>query len=83
MFAHTVSVAFEGYVIVNKFWKYSLMFALIWVMQACGGGDSGGGGENGSTCSDFKYQEDAQDHYQPQLDADNDGIACESLPRRP
>lgn len=62
--------------------KFALMLVLILVMQACGGGDGGGGG-NGSTCSDFKYQEDAQDHYQPQLDADNDGIACENLPRRP
>lgn len=40
-------------------------------------------------CSDFRYQEDAQaeldrDRSDPnRLDADNDGIACEDLPRRP
>ncbi|WP_329053252.1 excalibur calcium-binding domain-containing protein [Amycolatopsis sp. NBC_01488] len=40
-------------------------------------------------CSDFQYQEDAQavldqDPADPnRLDADHDGIACESLPHRP
>jgi hypothetical protein len=40
-------------------------------------------------CEDFAYQEDAQvwydrDHTDPSdLDADNDGIACEALPLRP
>ncbi len=40
-------------------------------------------------CSDFRYQEDAQavlalDPRDPhRLDGDKDGIACESLPRRP
>jgi Excalibur calcium-binding domain len=38
-------------------------------------------------CSDFQYQEDAQAHLLPGdpfgLDADHDGIACESLPHRP
>ena len=39
------------------------------------------------TCSVFVYQEDAQAFFNAnnarQLDADNDGIACEELPRRP
>lgn len=38
-----------------------------------------------ATCGDFRYQEDAQAAYRAgarQLDGDNDGIACESLPRR-
>ncbi|GEK19637.1 excalibur calcium-binding domain-containing protein [Cellulomonas xylanilytica] len=40
-------------------------------------------------CVDFSYQEDAQDHLDGQigdpdrLDADGDGIACETLPHRP
>ncbi len=40
-------------------------------------------------CSDFRYWEDAQAHLRADpsdpdnLDGDNDGIACESLPRRP
>ncbi|WP_308431746.1 excalibur calcium-binding domain-containing protein [Amycolatopsis acidiphila] len=40
-------------------------------------------------CSDFTYQEDAQAVYNQDprdpnnLDADNDGIACESLPHKP
>jgi hypothetical protein len=35
-----------------------------------------------SNCSDFKYQEDAQAAYSPDLDSDGNGIACESLPSR-
>jgi hypothetical protein len=40
-------------------------------------------------CPDFRYQEDAQAHLDAnpsdpdRLDADNDGIACESNPHRP
>lgn len=39
-------------------------------------------------CADFQFQEDAQAHLQghpddpDRLDADNDGIACEHLPRQ-
>src|SRR5215210_4843340 len=39
-------------------------------------------------CSDFQFQEDAQEELESDrsdpnnLDNDNDGIACESLPRR-
>ncbi|UIF88442.1 excalibur calcium-binding domain-containing protein (plasmid) [Cupriavidus necator] len=49
---------------------------------------SGCGGEGGddAKCSDFRYQEDAQQAYRAgakQLDGDKDGIACESLPHRP
>lgn len=38
-----------------------------------------------AVCADFRYQQDAQAAYfagARQLDGDNDGIACESLPRR-
>lgn len=52
-------------------------------MTACGGGGSGG---SDAVCADFKYQEDAQAAYAAgatQLDRDNDGVACESLPHRP
>jgi hypothetical protein len=40
-------------------------------------------------CPDFRYQEDAQAHLNAdrsdpdRLDADNDGVACETLPHRP
>ncbi|MGW0228409.1 excalibur calcium-binding domain-containing protein [Actinopolymorpha singaporensis] len=40
-------------------------------------------------CDDFRYQEDAQAVYNQDrsdpndLDRDNDGIACETLPHRP
>lgn len=43
----------------------------------------GGGGGDDTTCASFTYQEDAQANYAKHLDADNDGIACEALPRRP
>lgn len=36
-------------------------------------------------CADFTYQQEAQSAYEDgedQLDADNDGLACEHLPRR-
>lgn len=65
-------------------------------LAACGGGGSAGSGSAGTgnttggssaTCSMFQYQEDAQAyqnaHASAGLDADHDGIACESLPRRP
>ena len=46
----------------------------------------GGGGSSSSqlTCSDFRFQEDAQAALgsNSQLDGDHDGIACESLPHR-
>jgi carbohydrate-binding DOMON domain-containing protein len=45
--------------------------------------------QNDKNCSDFTYQEDAQAVYDADtsdpngLDADKDGIACETLPNRP
>lgn len=53
---------------------------LLVLISGCGGGNDGG-----SVCADFKYQEDAQAAFRngaKQLDGDNDGIACENLPRR-
>lgn len=53
------------------------------LVVGCGGGASSG---SDAVCADFRYQEDAQAAYASgarQLDGDNDGIACESLPRRP
>ena len=57
---------------------------LLSFMTGCGGGS-----ENSSDldCSDFQYQQDAQSVLnnggdRHNLDADNDGIACEHLPRR-
>lgn len=54
----------------------TLLFALL--VAGCGGG-----GASDTTCASFVYQEDAQANYAKHLDADNDGIACEALPRRP
>jgi hypothetical protein len=53
------------------------------LVAGCGGGGPGG---SDAVCADFRYQEDAQAAYASgadQLDGDNDGIACESLPHRP
>lgn len=51
------------------------------ILTACGGG-----GSDDADCSDFEYQQDAQAWHiknpGSDLDADNDGIACEHLPRR-
>ena len=48
-------------------------------LGACGGGD-----EDDASCSDFGTQREAQNYFNshdaPQLDADNDGRACEALP---
>lgn len=48
---------------------------------SCGGGEDSG--SSNVTCSSFRYQEDAQANYSKKLDSDSDGIACESLPKRP
>jgi hypothetical protein len=59
-----------------------LGFAAAVLVSACGGGSGG----RDAVCADFRYQEDAQAAYAGgarQLDGDNDGIACESLPHRP
>lgn len=48
---------------------------------SCGGGEDSG--SPNVTCSSFRYQEDAQENYSKKLDSDADGIACESLPKRP
>ncbi len=53
-----------------------------------GGGGDGGGTPDNLNCSDFQFQEEAQeelarDPSDPNgLDADNDGVPCETLPRR-
>ncbi|GAB2997418.1 excalibur calcium-binding domain-containing protein [Saccharothrix stipae] len=60
-----------------------------WPEVVGGGGGAPANPGNSVDCSDFRYQRDAQawfDRYYPyygdvaQLDADNDGVACESLP---
>jgi hypothetical protein len=62
--------------------KLAFSLAVAIIMGACGGGASGD-----RDCSDFTYQEDAQawhnGHPGDRLDGDRDGVACESLPRRP
>jgi len=48
----------------------------------------GSGGDNTTNCANYTYQEDAQDVYDQDtsdpnnLDSDNDGVACEHLPKR-
>ena len=66
----------------TKTFTFSILASAILV--ACGGG--GGGSHGQAICANFQYQEDAQDAYrngEKQLDGDNDGKACESLPHRP
>jgi hypothetical protein len=61
-----------------------LSAVLAGLISGCGGG--GGALEDSAQCANFTYQEDAQAAFRAgatQLDADNDGIACESLPSRP
>jgi hypothetical protein len=54
-----------------------------------GAGAALAAGADVQNCGDFSYQEDAQDVYDAdpsdpnRLDADDDGIACETLPKRP
>src|SRR4051812_11657057 len=60
-----------------------LSVVLVGLISGCGGG--GGAPEDSAQCSNFTYQEDAQAAFAAgatQLDADKDGIACESLPSR-
>ncbi len=68
------------------------------LLYGCGGssgndegdGGSGGGGSPPSPpivdsqvlCSNYRYQEDAQNNYSAELDPDGDGIACNELPKR-
>lgn len=66
----------------------SFAFSAALGLTACGGGGGGGDGNSSKvTCADFTYQEDAQAYFNAnnakQLDADNDGRACEALPNRP
>lgn len=42
--------------------------------------------DSDATCADFAYQDEAQAAYLAgayRLDGDNDGVACEHLPKRP
>ena len=54
-----------------------------------GAGAAMAAGADVHNCGDFEYQEDAQDVYDAdtsdpnRLDADDDGIACETRPHRP
>ena len=65
--------------------KKMIVFCLAFsgLLTGCGGADVGSGGGSKLTCDMFAYQEDAQANYSKELDRDNDGIACESLPKRP
>ena len=64
-----------------KFAKQVIFIFIAITLPACGGG-----GSDDVNCSDFAYQQDAQAWHKSNpgsdLDADNDGIACEHLPRR-
>jgi hypothetical protein len=62
-------------------------FSLLTTIGLIGCGGGSGGDRSKAVCADFTYQEDAQAYYRSnnatQLDGDRDGMACESLPRRP
>ena len=63
-----------------KFAKQVIFIFIAITLTACGGG-----GSDDVNCSDFAYQQDQAWHKSnpgSDLDADNDGIACEHLPRR-
>lgn len=63
-----------------KYIKNIFVILISMIITACGGGS------DDTNCSDFTYQQDAQAWHKSNsnsdLDADNDGIACEHLPRR-
>lgn len=65
--------------------RYAFFLLIALGLIGCGGGASGDPSK--AVCADFRYQEDAQAYFRSnnatQLDGDRDGIACESLPRRP
>lgn len=72
-----------------RFWICALaLMAAFWGMPT-----SSSAAQDEKTCHDFEYQEDAQSHWdagngRPSsddvgLDANNDGIACNALPRKP
>ena len=68
--------------------KYAKPVSCIFIaiaLTACGGGGDDGRSDD-ADCSNFSYQQDAQAWHNSNpgsdLDADNDGIACEHLPRR-
>ena len=74
------------------------MSSIALLVSGCGGssGNDGGNGGNGGenpppspptvdsqeSCSNYQYQEDAQNNYSAALDPDGDGIACNELPKR-
>jgi hypothetical protein len=73
--------------------RLAWLLGIVFLLSGCGSGDSGGGGERTDRdCSDFATQQDAQAYFDQNggspsnnvdgLDADRDGIACESLPKR-
>lgn len=62
--------------------KILIIAASIALLASCGGSPC-----EKKNCNDFKTQEEAQDVYESDkdcyknLDKDNDGVACESLPK--
>ena len=73
--------------------RWALRLAIVLLLVACGVGvGATARAQVDRDCSDFTFQEDAQAFFVAQggpaedpnnLDADNDGIACEALPHRP
>ena len=65
-----------------------LAITVVWVCGVVAGSSLSAGAQPRTDCSDFAYQEDAQatfdqDRSDPHnLDGDNDGVACQNLPRR-
>jgi len=75
---------------VKRFLELLGAVVVVGWLASCGGGGSSTSGTSSANstarCGDFAYQEDAQAALRSganQLDGDNDGIACESLPHRP
>ncbi|MGL4604920.1 MAG: hypothetical protein ACRCU9_12310 [Iodobacter sp.] len=55
--------------------RSTLLLFISFALSGCGGGDL--------ACAPFTYQEEAQASYSKELDKNNNGIACETLPHRP
>jgi hypothetical protein len=69
-------------------WRRLVVLVLVAVGAGVVGAPAASAADD-QNCSDFPFQEDAQAHLNADrsdpdnLDADNDGIACEANPRRP
>src|SRR3954451_5275236 len=64
--------------------RHWMLIGLVTMATATVSAGAAAGAQSDYNCSDFQYQEEAQEYLLPGdpygLDADHDGIACEDLP---